>query len=384
MNKNVKNKNTTIVLIFIMFLLFLNCGLSTKQELQQVFKIINEVKEQYCPDARVSLFKVKPFKAGQKLVLKGETISIEAKSRLVSRLKTVTDFQILDSLIVLPDLSKTKDIYGVVKISVAQLRSNPDVDQEIVNQAIMGEEVKVLKKEGFWTYCQLEDKYLGWMMSGSLEIGDNEFIKKYRSSKKFIVIANYGQIWEQPRAGSRSVTDIVRANKLQKKGSTNGWRHVQLADGRSGYVKKQLVMAEEKFKNRPYPKADLLVNLAYQFIGIPYLWGGRSTKALDCSGFTQTVYNFYGIDLPRDANMQVKAGEPVDIETSLETLQTGDLLFFGRKKGRITHVGMYINDGKFIHSDGYVHINSFNPEDEDFSEYRLNHLQEARRILKNN
>lgn len=93
---------------------------------------------------------------------------------------------------------------------------------------------------------------------------------------------------------------------------------------------------------------EALVKTARDFIGIPYLWGGTSSDTgFDCSGLTMTVYQLNGLNLPRHSATQFEAGNPVD----KDQLQKGDLIFFATKgKGKVSHVGVYIGDGRFIHA----------------------------------
>ena len=95
---------------------------------------------------------------------------------------------------------------------------------------------------------------------------------------------------------------------------------------------------------------ESLVDTAQRFIGTPYQWGGTSARdGFDCSGLTMTVYRLNGLDLPRTARAQYRSGTVV----SRQKLQAGDLVFFRTSaRGRISHVGVYSGDGKFIHSPG--------------------------------
>jgi len=93
---------------------------------------------------------------------------------------------------------------------------------------------------------------------------------------------------------------------------------------------------------------EALVKTAHDFIGVPYLWGGASVDTgFDCSGLTMTVYQLNGLNLPRHSRTQFDAGNPVD----KDHLQKGDLIFFATKgKDKVSHVGVYIGDGRFIHA----------------------------------
>ena len=86
-----------------------------------------------------------------------------------------------------------------------------------------------------------------------------------------------------------------------------------------------------------------IVSYAKQFIGTPYRSGGTTTAGFDCSGFTMYVYNHFDVKLPRQADDQTQKGTVV----SKTNLQEGDLVFFGKS---IYHVGVYVGDGKIIHS----------------------------------
>ena len=91
-----------------------------------------------------------------------------------------------------------------------------------------------------------------------------------------------------------------------------------------------------------------LVSTAQRFLGVPYRWGGEDrNNGFDCSGLTMVSYRLNGLNLPRNSRAQFKTGRYV----AKKDLKKGDLVFFATKGGtRVTHVGMYIGSGKFIHA----------------------------------
>jgi hypothetical protein len=101
------------------------------------------------------------------------------------------------------------------------------------------------------------------------------------------------------------------------------------------------------------PEAAAIQARAELFLNTPYLWGGRSVFGIDCSGFTQMVFRFFNIPLLRDAYLQATQGEVVGF---LQEARCGDLAFFDNAEGRITHVGILLNDHEIIHSSGLVRI----------------------------
>jgi len=134
------------------------------------------------------------------------------------------------------------------------------------------------------------------------------------------------------------------------------------------------------FPNDIKPNAELLIKIARRYLYAPYLWGGRSPLGIDCSGFTQVVFKMIGIKLPRDSKDQVEKGDLVDF---VEQGQAGDLAFFENRKGKITHVGILLEEGKIIHASGQVridkidHFGIFNEETKKYT----HKLRVAKRIL---
>ena len=127
--------------------------------------------------------------------------------------------------------------------------------------------------------------------------------------------------------------------------------NIKLPGGKTGWVKADEITLEETRKPLPISdswslKSDI-VRLAYSYRGARYRHGGTSSSGFDCSGFVKFLYATKGIKLPHDSRALYKCGKPV----AKSDLQPGDLVFFaGTYRRGISHVGLYVGEGKFIHA----------------------------------
>lgn len=118
-----------------------------------------------------------------------------------------------------------------------------------------------------------------------------------------------------------------------------------LLAGCGGYSSIDQPSVEPGQHQDPENTGKQVVKVAEEFIGAPYRSGGTTTDGVDCSGLTFTVYRRIGVRLPRTSDEQARAGNHID----RDELRAGDLVFFG-KGSNVTHVGIYSEDGEFIHA----------------------------------
>lgn len=317
---------------------------------------------------------------GKEIVIKGETNLPGAKKEILDYLAG-SGFNIIDSLNLLPDTNVVKKPWGLITLSVCNIRSQASHDAELVTQAIMGTPVKILKKHGGWLFIQSPDSYLGWTNDDAVtELTEGEMIE-WKNADRIIYTKNYGDILS---GEGQVVSDLVYGAIMVKGGEEKRSYIVILPDGRKGTVKKSDALEFASWAMQAKPEADNLIAFGRTLLGSPYLWGGTSTKGIDCSGFVKTIYFTGGVILKRDASSQYLYGEEISIENSLDSLAPGDLLFFGRirnGKKRVGHTGMYIGDTEVIHSSGMVKINSLDSTRVNFSNYLSSTLLGAKRFI---
>lgn len=371
--------------VFILILAFVSCKTSKTIDYTNdaVFK---EVKKTYAPDLRVSIFDIKGIKQGKNLLLKGETNIPQAKAQLIEKF-SAKKLKIADSISILPTV-ETKKKFAIVRLSVCNIRTKPEHSAELATQAILGTPLNVFKVVNGWCLIQTPDNYIGWVDNAGIELMNESESLKWQQMQKVIAVSHQGFITEYEEEGSQPVSDFVIGSILGLKGESlnKNFCLVSFPDGRIGYAdKRSLRKLEEFIEMTRFVSNDDIVNSSLRFMGAPYLWGGTSSKGMDCSGFTKTVYFMNGLIIPRDASQQVLAGDVVPIDEAYSKLLPGDLLFFGNKRSdnseRISHVAIYIGEGRFIHSSGNVKIESLLKSDPDYNDFRSSSLLQVRRIL---
>ncbi|MBL1215304.1 MAG: C40 family peptidase [Ignavibacteriae bacterium] len=375
-------KKIAAITLILMFSLQINA--QENVILENLNTLISKLKSEYAPDKRVALWDVEVKKEGDDYVLVGETNLPRAFDKLTSKIKK--NKKVMNKVELLPAKSLGEENYGIVNLSVANMRSKPGHPAELATQTLLGTVLKIYKKRAGFYYVQTPDMYLAWMDDDGLFRVNKSQVDEWLNAEKVIYIKDYGFSYNKPDKNSQRVSDLALGNLLKLKQTHEDFVEVSYPDGRIAFVEKEFVMDYSEWLKITKPGKKKILERAHSFMGIPYLWGGTSTKGMDCSGFTKTVYYMSGVVLPRDASQQVHTGELVDTKNGFDNLQPGDLLFFGtkktkEKKERITHVGIYIGDGDFIHASGMVKVNSLDKSKPNFSQYRFDNFIRAKRIL---
>lgn len=374
------------ILTFLLLNIFINTMAQVDPQIEKIKSFIAETRKKFAPDKRTVLFNIDFEKIGNRFFIKGETNSLEAKEFLIRNLDG-EGVLFEDSIEVLPSKTLKDKIYGVINLSVANIRTNPEHPAELSTQALLGTPIKVLKKgKGGYYLIQTPDKYLSWIDDDGFQIMNESEWNEWKKSEKIIFTNDFGWAYQSADKNSMRVSDVVAGNILKLKDEQEEFYQVEFPDKRLAFVHKSESKKFSDWYESLNPTGESILQTAYRFMGVPYLWGGTSSKGMDCSGFTKTVFFLNGIILQRDASQQVNTGKHINIIDAWENFEPGDLLFFGtkadgEKKERITHVAIYIGDGDYIHAAGRVRINSFNKTKPYYSQYRESSFIRAKRIL---
>ena len=265
-----------------------------------------------------------------------------------------------------PRATRRRVTIRAIAMGVADVRGAPDGRAELVTQALLGARAEVLETAANgWARVRLAD-YEGWVESAHL-------VAPARLRERVAVIAVpsatlYARATGVAARGEVFATTILPlAHDLDDPGAPPTSRtRVALPGGRYAWLAPG--MFDERPASEPFPARGVAaaLELARDLLGTPYLWGGVTARGIDCSGLTQLACREGGVTIPRDADEQY-AALPYVVDRG--GVRAGDLLYFAGR-GRITHVGLALDNMLLLHANGYTHsvaITSLDPADGGYS-----------------
>lgn len=241
---------------------------------------------------------------------------------------------------------------AVVTNAVENMHSRSTSSSDVVSQALLGDNVTILKKERNadgedWYQLETPDTYKGWVVSSALRfLKPGE--KPYASSGKiFVVTALLANTYREPDVTKHKPVKVAPISAvLEVVGERDArWLEVNLPCNTRVWIQRGDGEVREAPMVWERRSAEHMVALSNRFLGLPYFWGGTSPLGLDCSGFVQLIYKMGGVPILRDADIQFEGSGLVPVAAGEET--AGDLVFFGKTIG---HVGMMINAEEFINA----------------------------------
>lgn len=234
------------------------------------------------------------------------------------------------------EVERSGGLVLVAGMAVVNLYREARWGVEVTSQVIYGWGVEVLEERDGWALVRTHDGYTGWGRRDA-------FCEAERGGLRVEGVS--ANVYFEPDVKVRAaMVQVPWEARLVEVAREGGWVRVRLVDGREGFVHAGDVAANAA----PLVDVGGMIAVGMRFLGVTYTWGGVSSVGYDCSGFVQMMLRQREIGIPRDAQAQMRweGFRPV----ALETVEAGDVVFFGAADDEITHVGMCVGGGEFLHS----------------------------------
>ena len=254
--------------------------------------------------------------------------------------------------------------FGVCNLSLVPFRAEPSDKSEMTSQLLFGDHFTIQENTGKWLrVITAHDEYEGWID-----------IKQFDEIEHAVFVALHDLNTILGPSVSHYITMISANEKLNLVAGSN----IPNTLDKFFYLKNTKYKLEgETIKPSKDNFRSGVVDVAKFYLNAPYLWGGKSVFGIDCSGLTQMVYRQFRLKLKRDAYQQAEQGELVGF---LQEAQAGDLAFFDNDEGRITHVGIMLDNERIIHASGRVRIDGI--DNQGIFNRELNRYTHKLRIIK--
>lgn len=313
-------------------------------ELQQVFDTFLSLHQ----DRRTELIKVKILSAEEGCITLGGTIldCCTLDKLTGSIIERMPGIKVETGQVVV--LRKTPARWLSVAVNLTSVHDEPSWLAEMLSQVYYGTRLEILQQEGDWVFVRQEDGYLGWVYLPYLS-------EDSLPDATHMVIAPFALVHENPETGSPLTTRLAAGTQFRVDKMQQDWVSLPLLKKEKpgqrigGWLPASSVVSLAELPSDTSSRRRIIIESAFTFFGVPYLWGGCSAGGMDCSGLSRLVHRLAGIEIPRDADMQKPAGKPVE-----RPFKPGDLIFFTGENdsthSHITHVAISLGGDRVIHS----------------------------------
>ncbi|MBN1588630.1 MAG: C40 family peptidase [Pirellulales bacterium] len=345
-------------------------GLAGRPECLPLY--VEHFRREMINDSRLFPFHVdaRSTEAGH-IVLTGFVGYEENRTALMNFMHCLGFEQLDDRIEVLPSKTLANQPFGFVKISHVFSFDRPTGRQSVLTDCLLGTPVYLLKEvAGGFFLCQGVEGYVGYLEAKAIHRVDRREFARYQSGTQLRVRRDFqtanglfvptgARLKYVRRRGEDVVAELPTGDEVILPGD-----HCELHDGEPG------------------PRINRVIENALRMVGTKYVWGGNTSKGIDCSGLMQTAFAAEGVHLPRDSNQQIYPGMLTATRWYREGLRRGDTLYFLNEHGKISHTAIYLGDGQCLEAvRPVVRQASFRRQDENYDQRLDEAFCFAKRLL---
>jgi cell wall-associated NlpC family hydrolase len=339
-----------------------------KGQADRLQQYVDFFRREAANDVRYFAFNVRAEAEGQGGVrLAGYVEFPETRAALVAFFEALGFTPVDNQIKTLPAEELGEQRYGFVKVAHS-LSYAESAAENVDTDTLLGEPLLLLLEENGHYLAHAGDGYLGFIATTDVKRSDEKTFAEYLAGPRVFI-----------RADTKTDDDFLlpagaRLKLVRQSGDT------VLAETPTGM---KISMTKDKcdVRDAPGETIDSICANAEQLLGTKYLWGGKTSQGVDCSGLVQQSFARAGVRVPRDSNQQVIVGSLSATRWNRGGLRRGDTLYFINPQGRVSHTGLYLGEDQFIHAvSPVVRINSFNPKDENYAAAQDASFAFARRL----
>jgi uncharacterized protein YgiM (DUF1202 family) len=228
---------------------------------------------------------------------------------------------------------------GTTTGDALRLRASASTSAKIYSLLEKGTKLDILDEENGWYKVRCSDGTVGYVSASYITVSFTE--------TKGTVTGGTINVRKGPGTDYGKITSVRSGKSVVILGEENGWYKLSFDDV-TGYIRGDFI---QKVSNEVSAVGAAVAAASWNYLGVPYVYGGSSPNGFDCSGFTLYLYKQHGISLPHGATAQYNnCGEYV----AKENLQPGDLVFFSDSSHAIGHCAVYVGDDTIIHARSSV------------------------------
>jgi cell wall-associated NlpC family hydrolase len=313
--------------------------------------------------------------ADGKVALNGFVEFPETRDSLTGYL-TELGFEVDNQLQTLPVLELGDTSLGFLKTShcLSYERPSGQVDRQgrrgVGTDCLYAEPLYLLRQEGDEMLVHSGEGYLGYIPADQIQRVTEAEFARYFDGSTVRLVANFKV------SDDLTIPEGARL-KLTKAGETAVV--AELPTGEKIEIPAELCSVHPQ----PTDQIETIISNAAKLKGTKYVWGGRGSAGIDCSGLVQIAYATVGWHLPRDANQQYYLGRLTGTRSHTSAMRRGDTMYFLGDDGRIRHTAIYLGDGKYLNAElPHVRVGSMDPADENYNEQRQTSFAFAKRLVE--